>query len=56
VKQEKMKVKNLSFHWNGLFTGISDKDIKSAHFVHFFLKDKLPNRGENVEDLMRLVQ
>lgn len=56
VKKEQMKVKNLSFHWNGLFTGIENDDIKKAHFVHFFLKDKLPNRGENVEDLMRLVE
>ena len=55
VKKEKMKVKNLTFHWNGLFTGIDMKRIKECNFVHFFLKDKLPNRGENVEELMRHV-
>jgi len=36
--------------WNGLYT--AHKDIKDCHFVHFFLKDKLPDRGENVEELM----
>lgn len=55
VKEEKMKVKNLPFVWNGLFTGIEDKEIKKCNFVHFFLKDKLPERGENVEELMSRV-
>lgn len=55
VKEEKMKVKNLSYHWNGLYTGIEIKYIKDCNFVHFFLKDKLPNRGENVEELMKYV-
>lgn len=56
VKEENMKVKNLDFKWNGLFTGIEMNKIKECNFVHFFLKDKLPNRGENVEELMKIVQ
>jgi hypothetical protein len=55
VKEEKMKVKNLPFKWNGLYTGIEMKKIKECNFVHFFLKDKLPNRGENIEELMQNV-
>lgn len=55
VKEEKMKVKNLSYHWNGLFTGIEMNRIKECNFVHFFLKDLLPNKGENVEELMKHV-
>ena len=55
VKEEKMKVKNLSFQWNGLFTGIEMNRIKECNFIHFFLKDKLPNHGENVEELMKYV-
>ena len=55
IKKERMKTKNLSFHWNGLFTGIEMDRIKECNFVHFFLKDKLPNRGENVEELMQYV-
>lgn len=53
VKQTKMKVKNLPFIWNGLYTGIDPRAMRDVHFVHFFLKDKLPQRGENVEELMR---
>jgi len=36
-----------------LFT--ANERIKECNFVHFFLKDKLPNRGENVEELMKYV-
>ena len=56
MKKEKVKVQHLNWKWNGLFTGIHNDKIKEAHFVHFFLKDKLPNRGEDVEKLMELVQ
>jgi|TARA_R110001606_G_scaffold393675_3_gene563809 hypothetical protein len=55
VKKEKMKVKNLTYHWNGLFTGIEQQRVKECNFIHFFLKDKLPQRGENVEELMKHV-
>lgn len=55
IKQEKMNVKHLDWRWNALFKGVKDEHIKDAHFVHFFLKDKLPNRGENVEELMKYV-
>ena len=53
VKNEKMAVNNLHWKWNGLFT--ANTNIKECNFIHFFLKDKLPNRGENVEELMRLI-
>jgi hypothetical protein len=53
VKEEKMKVINLHWKWNGLYT--ANTKIKECNFVHFFLKDKLPNKGENVEELMKHV-
>ena len=53
VKKEKMTVNNLDWKWNGLFT--ANTNIKECNFVHFFLKDKLPNRGENVKDLMSMI-
>lgn len=51
VRKEKMKQQHLDWKWNALYTAV--KDPKEAHFVHFFLKDKLPNRGENVDRLMK---
>lgn len=55
VKEEKMKVKHLPFVWNGLYTAVQPVALKKCHFVHFFLKDKLPNRGEDFEELMKHV-
>ena len=49
-KVKGIPVKKLDWKWNALYTAVDD--IKEAHFVHFFLKDKLPNGGENVEKLM----
>ena len=56
VKKENMQLQELSWKWNALFTAIPNDKIKEAYFVHFFLKDKLPNGGENVEELMEIVQ
>jgi hypothetical protein len=53
VKKEKMKVKHMDWKWNGLFT--ANNRLRDCHFVHFFLKDKLPQQGENIEELMKHV-
>ena len=55
VKKENMIQKELSWKWNALFTAIPDDKIKEAYFVHFFLKDKLPNAGEDINQLMEKV-
>lgn len=52
VKESGMKVKNLDWRFNTLYKGVRDDHIKQGHFIHFFLKDKLPARGENVKELM----
>ena len=56
IQNENIPTKKLSWKWNALFTALPDQRIKEAHFVHFFLKDKLPNRGENVTELMERVK
>jgi len=56
VKQEKMKVVNLPYVWNCLYKAVKPQYVQDAHFVHFFLKDKLPARGENVQALINEVQ
>ena len=43
---------HLDWRWNALYKGVTDSQVKEANFVHFFLKDLLPNRGEDVEKLM----
>ena len=56
IRKEKMNIKRLDWKWNALYKGVRDDKIKEAYFVHFFLKDLLPERGENVEELMDLVK
>lgn len=51
-KLNKVDVQRLNWKWNALYSAISSTDMLNAHFVHFFLKDKLPNKGENIEELM----
>lgn len=41
---------NLDWRFNGLFT--ANTSIHECHFVHFFLRDKLPGKGENIDELL----
>ena len=56
VKKENMRIQPLSYKWNALYSAIIPEMMKDAHFIHFFLKDKLPQRGENVEQLMEMIK
>ena len=52
IKKEKIKVTHLDWKWNALYKGVHDYKVKEAHFVHFFLKPLLPNKGEDVDQLI----
>ena len=51
LKKYKVPVKHMSWQWNGLYGSVPK--IKECFFVHFFLKDKLPSKGENVKELIK---
>ena len=51
VRKESMNIKKMDWKWNALYTACTR--VREAHFVHFFLKDKLPNRGEDIEQLRK---
>lgn len=53
LKKYNVPCQSLHWRWNGLF-GANSK-IQDCDFIHFFLKDKLPQRGENVEELMKQI-
>lgn len=53
LKKYNVPTKHMDWKWNGLY-GTNTK-INECHFVHFFLKDLLPNQGENVEELMKQI-
>lgn len=52
IKKYKIREQHLDWKWNGLYKGIKDDKIKDTYFVHFFLRDKLPNRGENISEIL----
>jgi predicted SprT family Zn-dependent metalloprotease len=53
VRKEQMNIQKLDWKWNALFTAVESVD--AAHFIHFFLKDKLPHKGEDVHSLMEQI-
>jgi hypothetical protein len=53
IRKENMNIKNMDWKWNCLYKGVKDEALKHAHFIHFFLKDHLPNKGENIEELIQ---
>ena len=53
LKKYKIPTKHMDGKWNGLFGAINN--VKDCNFVHFFLKDKLPDGGENVDQLMNQI-
>ena len=53
LKKYKIPTQHLDPKFNGLFTAV--EDIDNCDFVHFFLKDKLPESGENIEALMEQI-
>ena len=51
IKKYNVPFKKMHWKWNGLYT--ANTHLDQCHFVHFFLKDKLPDRGENIASLMK---
>jgi lipopolysaccharide biosynthesis glycosyltransferase len=53
LKKYGIKTKKINPKFNGLYSAVNN--INECYFVHFFLKDKLPAHGENVEELMEKI-
>jgi hypothetical protein len=55
VKKQNIKCKNMDWRWNALYTAVEKHKQKESYFVHFFLRDKLPQRGENIEEILKKI-
>ena len=53
IKKQKIPHTKLPYKFNGLFT--ANTKINECDFVHFFLKDKLPHKGEDLASLMQMI-
>lgn len=54
IRKEKMKIQELDWKWNCLYGAIPEEKYSDAWFIHFFLKDHLPEKGENLSLLTGL--
>lgn len=52
LRDKRIPFKRMDWKWNALYTALREGKVEESYFVHFFLKDKLPNGGEDVEALM----
>lgn len=52
-KRNKIKVRHLDWKWNCLYGAVEKKAVDESYFVHFFLKDYLPEQGENVAEITK---
>ena len=55
VKKEKMKCKNMDWRWNSLYTAVTKDKQHESFFTHFFLRDHLPQRGENIQEILKKI-
>jgi hypothetical protein len=56
IRKDKVPYKCMDWRWNALYRGIRDDKLEEAFFIHFFLKDHLPNKGEGVEHLLHTLK
>jgi len=56
VRKENMALHKMDWKWNGMFKAIKDEAFDKAYFLHFFLKDKLPNKGEDIDTLKSIIE
>jgi hypothetical protein len=45
----------MDWRWNSLYTAVEKHKQKESYFVHFFLRDHLPQRGENIEEILKKI-
>lgn len=55
LRKERIPCKNLDWKYNGLYSSLIKGKVSECEFVHFYLKDKLPENGENISSLMESI-
>jgi len=52
AKKDNLTVERVDWKYNALFSALTKGSISKAHFIHFFMRHKLPANGENIAQLM----
>ena len=53
IRKDNVAYKRMDWRWNTLYKGVDDAYLKDSYFIHFFLKDHLPMKGENVNQIIK---
>jgi hypothetical protein len=43
----------MDWRWNSLYTAVTKDRQPESFFTHFFLRDHLPERGENIKEILK---
>jgi hypothetical protein len=52
MKKDQLNVEHIDWKYNALFSALEKGKISEAHFIHFFMRHKLPQNGECIQELM----
>ncbi len=55
AKKDNLTVEEVDWKYNALFSALEPGKISEAHFVHFFMRHKLPKNGECIDELMKSI-
>lgn len=53
LRADGVPYQKMDWRFNALYRGVKDSALPESWFIHFFLKDHLPNKGDNVEQVLR---
>lgn len=56
IRKERINIQEMSWKWNALYTAVLPEKLKDAYFIHFFLKDHLPGKGEDLSLLAEAIK
>ena len=51
VKKAGIPAVDLNWKWNGMYRAV--RDVKDAHFIHFFLSGNMPKQGAEIPGLLK---
>ena len=55
LKKSGANVKHLDWKWNTLYRGATDESIPAAYFVHFFMKEGIKGKGEDIDSIRKIL-
>lgn len=55
LKKDGVPTKHMDWRWNTLYRGAEDKYLKEGYFIHFFLKNQINKKGEDINAIKKIL-